>query len=162
MHVMWPRLAVDPQVRYVFRMARKLKGVESNPSYGCWREMRRRCNDPNRRDWPLYGGRGITVCERWSDFRAFAADMGERPSLKHSLDRIDSNGHYTPSNCRWATPSEQRLNQRHRINCVAEAACVYGVKFRTVRARVARGWPVDVALRTPLGRGLGRRGHGVL
>lgn len=75
--------------------------------------MRRRCNNPNMQHWNLYGGRGITVCERWNSYENFLADMGEAPAGL-SLDRIDGNGNYEPSNCRWATALEQRHNRRPR------------------------------------------------
>jgi hypothetical protein len=79
--------------------------------YDCWVTMRQRCCNPKNTDYDDYGGRGISVCARWSKFENFLADMGERPAGT-SLDRIDVNGHYQPNNCRWATPIEQRHNRR--------------------------------------------------
>src|SRR5690349_11893108 len=83
------------------------------PEYSSWVGMRKRCNDPNAVGFRAYGGRGIKICTRWQDsFQAFLADMGPRPSLKHSLDRIDVNGDYEPGNCRWATHKQQARNTR--------------------------------------------------
>jgi hypothetical protein len=81
-------------------------------TYTTWQMLRQRCTNPRNPNYRWYGGRGITVCERWlHNFENFLADMGHRPTGK-SIDRINSNGDYEPSNCRWATPSEQLRNRR--------------------------------------------------
>lgn len=85
------------------------------PEYRIWQGMKRRCDTPTVHGYPNYGGRGIRVCDRWChDFTAFYADVGQRPSPRHSLDRINNDGHYEPGNVRWATWSQQALNRRPR------------------------------------------------
>lgn len=80
-------------------------------TYKTWKEMRHRCSNPGADNWKYYGGRGIVFCQRWDKFENFLADMGERPIGK-TLDRKDSDGYYSPENCRWATPKEQAVTNR--------------------------------------------------
>lgn len=88
-------------------------GLCKSKEYRAWAALINRCENPKNADYPKYGGRGISVCTRWRhDFMNFYADMGPRPSANHSIDRIDVNGNYEPSNCRWATKSEQQKNKR--------------------------------------------------
>lgn len=90
------------------------KGSWKTPTYASWQAMTERCANPKGTNWKDYGGRGITVCERWKKFENFLADMGERPEGK-SIDRYPNNdGNYEIGNCRWATRSEQQRNRRPR------------------------------------------------
>jgi hypothetical protein len=86
-------------------------GGKERPEHYVWRTMHARCTNPNSASYSAYGGRGIKVCKRWAKYEAFLADMGERPSAEHSLERINTNSDYKPSNCRWATRSEQQKNK---------------------------------------------------
>ncbi len=123
-----------------------------------WGGILSRCYNPGNRSYRRYGGRGITVCQRWREsFAAFADDMGSRPP-DCSLDRRDNDGHYTPENCRWATQKEQARNRATgRIlehngmrRTVAEWAEVTGLSRHVIEARIDQsGWPIAAALETP-------------
>lgn len=91
------------------------KGKNRSTEYHTWSNMIQRCGNSNSKYYDIYGGRGISVCERWSNsFEDFLEDMGKKPSLKHSIDRIDVNGNYEPNNCKWSTQIEQMRNIRVR------------------------------------------------
>jgi hypothetical protein len=134
------------------------RGISKTPEYRIWIGIRARCLNPNRNGYPDYGGRGITVCEEWDDFAQFLADMGPRPSPRHSVDRIDNNGNYCPENCRWATQSEQLANQNRstrieyngKVQTGTEWAREFGIKERTLFGRLQRGWDIHRALTTPV------------
>ena len=100
-------------------------GGGDTATYRSWRSMMRRCLSPGAPKYPEYGGRGVTICERWRDFARFLADMGERPT-DTSIDRIDNDGNYEPGNCRWATVEEQRRNQRRTKLTQADADWIRG------------------------------------
>lgn len=117
-----------------------------------------RCEDPRAPHFEYWGGRGIRVCERWrGSFANFLADVGLRPGSRHSLDRIDVNGHYEPGNVRWATAAEQQHNRRDNI--VVEAfgqkrtaidwSAESGIRLDTIVARLKRGWPPERAVTEP-------------
>lgn len=135
-------------------------GLSSSVEYGIWSNMIRRCNNENDANYHNYGGRGIAVCDRWrQSFSAFYEDMGARPSVKHSIDRINNNGNYEPSNCRWATAKEQSRNKRMNYlveyngetKCVSEWAEVYGFKPSILYNRlVKQGWPFEKAVSWPV------------
>ena len=128
-------------------------GMTNTRLHRVWRSLRERCNNPRSRDYPKYGGRGIKVCNRWNDFENFAADMGERPSDRLSIDRINNHGHYEPGNCRWATTKQQLRNTRQNrlltfcgeTRPLIEWSEITGVAVERLRSRIKRGWPVERA-----------------
>lgn len=97
------------------RIASVKHGLSKTPEFSTWTDIKSRCYNKNRKEFYRYGGRGISVCKRWLDsFDNFLADMGKRPSPNHSIERLNNNGNYEPSNCKWATMSEQQRNKRNK------------------------------------------------
>lgn len=144
----------------------RLKGREprhgdtNSHEYEVWSQMKRRCLNPKNPAYKNYGGRGITVCERWlNSYENFIADMGRRPSDLHSIDRINNDGNYEPSNCKWSTRLEQCANKRGLVileitglrmskNRWAES---FGIKPATLDRRLKLGWTPYDAVTTPVG-----------
>jgi hypothetical protein len=132
-------------------------GKTSTPEYRVWRGIRGRCLNPKHKQFKDYGGRGITICERWSDFRNFLSDMGSRPSRHHSVHRKDNNGPYDRGNCEWATPKIQARRRRNnrvlyyngKLLTVAEWAERIGVPPSRILRRLGRGMSIGRALSKP-------------
>ena len=128
----------------------------NSPEHRSWMHMRERCSNPTCADWPRYGGRGITVCQRWDSYETFLSDMGRRPSLLHTLDRRNGDGNYEPDNCRWATRLEQNNNRRNvkkisafgETHSIAQWALRQGMSYMQLYKRLRSGWPPEKALTT--------------
>lgn len=140
-------------------------GYSHTRLHNIWIGMRQRCRDVNTREYHRYGGRGISVCEEWEDFEEFrkwalANGYDENaPQGQCTLDRIDNDGNYEPSNCRWATMEEQSLNRPKRSSyyeyngeshTLYEWANLFGIAYRTLKYRVKTGWSLEKALTTPI------------
>lgn len=130
-------------------------GYSYTPEYRAWQAMCKRCTDPENARWPDYGGRGITVCDRWlNDVAAFMEDMGKKPSDEHELDRIDNDMGYGPENCRWVLRSENNRNKRNnrlvewngQEKTLAEWCEITGLPFSTLKWRLDSGWAVERAM----------------
>lgn len=122
--------------------------------YRIWADIKTRCLNKTCKEYKDYGGRGITLCAEWIHFETFkhwAVNNGYNDSL--TIDRIDNNASYSPTNCRWATVKEQNRNQRsNRViqgKCLAEWAEISGINYNTLRHRLRKGWPFEKAVSTP-------------
>lgn len=117
-------------------------GMEGAPEYRAWDSMLSRCNNPKTKPYPKYGGRGIKVCDSWRKFENFIADMGLRPGKGLSLERIDNDGDYEPSNCRWATREEQSNNRsisqrvmyKGELVTLTQASLLTGIPISEIKA----------------------------
>lgn len=122
-----------------------------------WKSMRKRCRSSNSSDYRHYGGRGIKVCERWEEFSNFLSDMGPPPDDKSTIERINNDGNYEPSNCRWATQSEQVLNTRRTVYVEHNGQKVplhsllknSPVSREGLKRRLSIGWSLEKALSVP-------------
>lgn len=116
------------------------------PEYNSWRAMIARCYDPRNNRYEQYGGRGITVCQRWRRYANFLSDMGRKPSPRHSIERIDRDGNYESRNCRWATATEQARNKSNSRTVALNgelvplivAAEAMGVSYGTLHSKLSR------------------------
>lgn len=145
--------------RELIGAAKTIHGMSKTPEYKTWLHMKDRCLNSKNKDFDIYGGRGIEVCERWMSFENFLSDMGLRPSNLHSIDRIDYDGNYEPCNCRWATPQTQmrntKKNRLYSMNgksmCLAAWTEPLGVRpgsreYKTIWYRLRSGWTLERAL----------------
>ncbi|MDV3051840.1 hypothetical protein NLV77_000775 [Staphylococcus ureilyticus] len=128
-------------------------GKSNTPEYKVWKGMKERCSNVNSKSYKNYGGRGIKVCERWKNsFDNFISDMGERPTKKHQIDRIDNDKNYSPENCKWVTRSENTLNKRHGIgksgfrNIILDGKSYYAMVKRQGKIRTSHYTNLETAL----------------
>lgn len=135
-------------------LAPRAHGQVGSGTYSTWLNMKDRCNNPNNKHYANYGGRGIRVCAAWEDFRAFYADMGDRPAFT-LIERVDNNAGYSPENCVWTTRSKNMRNRRNSRMITAfgrtQNLCAWGAELglarQTIKRRLARGVPPEQALR---------------
>lgn len=130
-------------------------GDSTTSEYFIWIGMRQRCENERNAAYKYYGGRGITVCSEWADYRRFISDMGRRPSPKHSIDRIDNDSGYRKDNCRWALRSVQTGNRRMTLRVdgmtIREISVETGLTYSGIYGRLRRGWSPHDILNSPRG-----------
>ena len=129
-------------------------GMTNSSEYNSWQSMLNRCENENKDNYDMYGGRGISICDEWHKFDSFYKDMGSKPSPEYSLERIDNNGNYCLENCRWTTTKEQARNRRSNryltfngeTLCVAEWEDRMGFVRGCIHDRLERGWSTEQAI----------------
>lgn len=135
-------------------------GGHGTLTYARWKSMMQRCHVVTATNYKHYGAKGITVCERWHDFAAFLADMGECPEKQFTLDRKENNKGYEPGNCRWATMADQNRNRSHCVELTHQGRTMIlrdwaeeiGISPNALAQRLYLGWTVERSLTTPLKR----------
>lgn len=140
-------------------LVKRTHGLTGSLTYVSWQAMKSRCFWKPHSEYHRYGGRGITVCQRWIDsFETFLADMGERPGLGWSLERLDNSRGYDPNNCTWIPKRRQSQNQRSNVRvtmegenvCISEACRRLGISRINVYKRLEMGWTIEDALHRPM------------
>lgn len=142
----------SPKVNNI--MYQKTHGLWNTPTYRSWKTMKQRCRLTTSTHYERYGGRGITYTEKWEKFEGFLADMGVRPDGM-TLDRIDNNGNYEPSNCKWSSAKEQSLNRpstkyieyKGKTQCIRDWGREYNIPRSTLQRRITDyGWSLEKAI----------------
>ena len=136
----------------------KKHGMSRTALYYSWLGMKHRCLHPKTINYKDYGGRGITICEKWLDFEGFYEDMHKTYKEGLTIDRIDNNGNYCPENCRWSTRAEQANNRNYNIkitynnetHTALEWARIYGIRPGTFYGRIYLGWDIDDLFNRPI------------
>lgn len=135
----------------------RYSGNSKKDEYQSWFSMKQRCLNPMHKAYSRYGGRGITICERWMDFKNFLEDMGNKPASYFSIERKDNNGNYCKENCKWASPAEQAINcSSNRLitfngetKTMSEWAFIKGINYQTLVSRIDRNkWTLEKALKS--------------
>jgi len=135
-------------------------GMHRSPEWRSWMKMRGRCKDPNNNEFHRYGGSCVTICGAWDNFAQFYADMGSKPTPKHSIDRIDPDGNYEPKNCRWADAITQANNHRNSKKITFSGLTMTPAQWerhlnlprQIVNSRMRSGWIVEKTLTAPVRR----------
>lgn len=137
-------------------------GMVLTPEYTAWRQMKQRCYNIKDKAYKYYGARGISVCEKWkNDFKEFCKDMGLKPNPEYQIERIDNNGNYEPSNCKWATRKEECRNRRSNVilefnnqkKTLVEWSEIYNISYLVLYKRIFESkWSVEKALTTPVAK----------
>ena len=137
----------------------KSHGLSRTTEYSSWLSMKQRCNSSSNKSYHNYGGRGIKVCDEWNNsFESFISDMGNKPTVKHTIERVDNNKGYSPDNCIWDTRYSQARNNRGnrmityngKTMCMTDWEKSLNMKAGTFKTRIYKGWSIERAITQPV------------
>lgn len=139
------------------KVSPELRGCSHTPEYRVWNNLKNRCTNPNVPGYENYGGRGIKVCDEWIEFSNFIRDMGKRPTVNHSIERINNDGDYCKENCKWATKSDQVRNRRSNIiveyqgekRILKDLAKEVGLNYQLIQRRMNKGLSIEESISKP-------------